>query len=50
MGRRYRWLRGVLGLSRFNAAFIAVLNEFSDLPPHKVGVMHLIWDMEEGND
>lgn len=47
MRRRYRWLRQVLWLSRFDAAFIAVLNEFSNLPPHKVGFMHLVWDIGE---
>lgn len=45
--QRHRFLRRRLGLGPFTAAYVAVLNEFSNLPPNKVGVMHLVWDMNE---
>ncbi|MDT3556324.1 hypothetical protein ROV95_09325 [Stenotrophomonas maltophilia group sp. msm1] len=47
LGRRYRFLRHQLGLGPFTAAYVAALNEFSNLPPNKVGAMHLVWDMDE---
>lgn len=45
--RRYHFLRHQLGCGVVTAAFIAVINEFSDLPANKVGVMHIIWTMQE---
>lgn len=46
MKRRYRFFRR-MGCGPFTAGFIALLNEMSDLPPHKAGFMHLQWVMEE---
>lgn len=45
MRRRYRFLR-LIGADILSAAFIAVLNEFSDLPPNKVGFMTWVVDMD----
>lgn len=45
MLRRYRFLRSI-GADILSAAFIAVLNEFSDLPPNKVGLMTWVVDMD----
>lgn len=36
--RRYRYLRSI-GCDFVTAAFIALLNEFSDLPPNQVGLL-----------
>lgn len=50
MKRRYKFMREVVGCGRVTAAFVAVLNELSDLPSHKVGFMHIIWDMGYEHD
>lgn len=47
MKRRFKFLRERLGCGVVTAGFIAALNELSNLPANKVGVMHIIWTMEE---
>lgn len=46
MTRRYRFLRSI-GCGVVTAAFIAALNELSNLPSNQVGFMHIIWEMED---
>lgn len=46
MRRRYRYLRAI-GCDFITAAFIALLNEFSDLPPNMVGLLTWIETMPE---
>lgn len=46
MQRRYSFLRSI-GCGVVTAAFISALNELSNLPPHQVGFMHIIWEMED---
>lgn len=46
MKRRYRFLRAI-GCGWFTSAFIVLINELSDLPPHKVGFMTWVHDMRE---
>lgn len=46
MRRRYKWLRNVVGVDFLTAGIIAFINEFSNLPPHKVEFMQIIWDMD----
>jgi hypothetical protein len=48
--RRYRFVRDILGCGVITSAFIALLNEASDLPPHKVGFMFYVWDMTDATD
>ena len=45
MRRRYRFLRKVIGCDILTAAFIAILNEFSDLPSNQVGLLTWIETM-----
>lgn len=46
--RRYRFMRS-LGADWLSALFVAVLNEFSNLSPHKVGFMTWIADMGDAH-
>lgn len=46
MKRRYRFFRR-MGCDVIAAAFIAVLNEMSNLPPNMAGFMHILWNMDE---
>jgi hypothetical protein len=46
MRRRYRFLR-FIGCDWLTAAFTALLCEASDLPPNKVGIMHVVFDMDD---
>lgn len=45
MRRRYCFLRSI-GADILSAAFIAALNEFSELPPSYVGFMTWVVDMD----
>lgn len=46
MRRRYKFLRAI-GCGWFTAAFIAAINELSDLPPYEVGLLTWVHDMRE---
>lgn len=46
MKRRYQFLRA-MGCGWFTSAFIALINELSDLPPNMVGFLTWVENMDE---
>lgn len=44
--RRYSYLRSIK-CDWLTAAFVAILNELSNLPAHQIGFMHVVWDMND---